>query len=528
MQIMLKDKTIAFYRIGEKYAKKYFSLIFCLLIIIIAAVMTFELQDHVVGFEKGYDVLAPKHHGSVSSKGLAIISTATWENHFVGYAIRYKDDQNNVVYDYFDRYPVFFSALFNRVLALRPKLSSQIYLAKQVMNLIFIATLIVAFLIGEKLTKNKLLSLAAVLITFSNPYLLFYKDMVHFDQPALFGFLLLTYAIALYKIDGLKFPMYIATFVAIGLGRGYSSYAILILWLAIEGILILKTRDLRFGQKVMNVLKHPSFHILLIGIIWGAGLLSYNILDEAQKRNVPIMKTSIIDSAERRLSLNPEFNQTNEQIINWQDYAQTEVSRIIKWAFPVYEIKIGFVGNALILLIMFFFIGLVIRKQPLEKRIIFIILVLSGFVWMIPLRNMAAFHDYTTMYFIGIPFVFFLSILVLLKPSRDAVFYLALMGLVLYLGAITQVKNLHDTNAGNASEYTYDFMRIEDKIGSQGNNIYVKDTVPYGTNAIEFYLRDQYLAPLSLSDYVISADKNYAPDNLTPDNSVMFLFKIKK
>lgn len=525
---MLKQTTITFYQNGAKFIIKNFSLIFCLLILSITAIMTLVLQNQIVGFEKGYDYLAPKHHGSVSSKTLAIISTATLENHFVGYAVRYKDDQNNVVYDYFDRYPVFFSAVFNRILALRPKLSSKIYVAKQVMNVIFIATLVIAFLITDKLIKNKPLSLAAVLITFSNPYLLFYKDMVHFDQPALFGFLLLTYAIALYKIDGLKYPLYIATLIAIALGRGYASYAVILLWLAIEAFLMLKTKDLRFGQKVKNILRHPSFQILVIGVLWGASLLSYNIVIEAQKKNIPILETSIVDSAGRRLSLNQTFNQANEQSLNWNVYLTSEVSNIIKWASPIKWANPGFFVSLVILVIMFVLIGIVLRRQTIEKRIVFILLAFSGFAWMIPMRNLVAFHDYTNMYFIGVPLACFIAIIVLLNPSRDAKYYLALLGMVVYLSANIQVGYLHDTIAGDASKFTYDFMNIENKIDGKGNNVYLASAIPNGTNAAEFYLPDQYLAPLSLADYVITGDINYSPDNLTPGNTFMFLFKKRK
>ena len=525
---MLKQRTTTFYRTGLKFIQGHYPLILSVLILIIAGVMTFTLQNNVVGFEPGYDALAPKHHGSVSSKGLAIITQATAENHFVGYAIRYKDDQGTIIYDYFDRYPVFFSAAFNRILALRPKLSSKIYLAKQVMNVIFVATLIVAFLLCDKLIKNKLLSLTAVLIAFANPYLMFYKDMVHFDQPALFGFLLLTYAIALYKIDGLKYPMVIATFIAIALGRGYASYAVLGLWLVIEAFLILKRGGLSLGQKVRDIVRHPAFILMVIAIVWGGSLLSYNILIEAKTRNISPLQTSILDSAGRRLSLNQAFNQENADIINWGDYLKTETGRIIKWSFPIKYSDPGFLVNLAVLGLMALAIGLATRRQTPEKRIIFILLALSGFAWMIPMRNMAAFHDYTTMYFIGFTLAFFVSLLTLLRPSRDAAVYLALMAMVVYLGALGQVKDLHESIAGNASAYTYDFMRIESVIGSQGNNVYIDGTIPYGTNAPEFYLPDQYLAPLSLADYVISYNAAYLPDNLTPQNSVMFLFKKPK
>ncbi len=478
-----------------------------------------------MGWQPGYDILQPSHHGWVSSQGLAIIATSTPENHFVGYAEQYKDETGKIVYDYFDRYPVFFAALFNRVLELRSTLSGQIYLAKQVMNLIFLATLIVAFLIVDKLLKNKPLALTAVLIAFSNPFLLFFKDMVHFDQPALFGFLLLIYAIALYKIDGYKLPVYIATVIAVALGRGYSSFAVLIVWLAIEGILILKSKGLVFGQKVRSILRHPAFIVSILGVVWGAGLLSYNIVIEAQKTNVPILQTGIIDSADRRLSLNADFNQEYQNITNWGEFTKTEVNRIIQWAFPVNRVNLGFIGNLALLVVMFGVMWFAIRKQTLEKRIIYLILILSGFVWLFPLRSLTAFHDYTTMYFIGLTLVFFVSVIILLKPSKETAVYLAIMGLVLYVGAISQTRSLHELIAGDDSKYTYDFVHILEELPGTGNDIYLADNIPYGPYAQYFYLSNQYLAPLDLSEYVITTNKDYSTDNLTPNNQAFFLFK---
>ncbi len=416
---MFIDKIVLLFQPVEAYLRKYFALIFCLGVLLIAGGMTFKLQNKIVGWEPGYEDLQPKHHGWVSSQGLAIIASATPANRFVGFAIEYKDEQNNIQYDYFDRYPVFFSAIFSQVLALGPTLSAKMYLAKQVMNLIFLATLFVAFLLIDKLIQNKPLALAVVLLTFSNPFLLFFKDMVHFDQPALFGFLLLTYTIAIYKLDGVKWPLVIATFVAIALGRGYASYGVLIVWLAIEAWLILRPRGMRFGQKLVGILKHPAFYMLAIGILWGAGLLSYNILVEAQKRNIPILETSILHSAGQRLSLNEEFNQQYANIVNWGDFIQGQINRIIKWSFPVNKVDLGLVGNGLLLIGMFAVMGRMLRGQILEKRIIFLVMMFSGFAWLLPLKNLAAFHDYTTMYYIGIPLVFICSIIWFLKPSRE-------------------------------------------------------------------------------------------------------------
>ena len=116
-----------------------FSQILPVIILLIVSMATFTLQNRIVGLEPGYDDFQPKHHGWVTANTLAIISKATPEHYFVGYALAFKDDQNQVQYEYFDRYPVFFSALLNRVLSLSDNLADQLYLAKQIMNFIFLS-----------------------------------------------------------------------------------------------------------------------------------------------------------------------------------------------------------------------------------------------------------------------------------------------------------------------------------------------------------------------------------------------------
>jgi hypothetical protein len=487
--------------------------------------VTFTFQSKVLGLEGGYDEQQPNHHGWVTANTLAIISKATPENYFVGYALASKDDQGNFHYEYFDRYPVFFSAVFNRILTLTDTLAEKLRLARQVMNFIFLGTLILAFLIVDKLIKNKALSLAIVLLVFSNPYLLWYKDMVHFDQTALFGFLLLIYALAFYKFDGLKLPLYIATLAAIGLGRGYASYSILILWLTFEAFMILKTRGVDIKEKIKSIFKHQAFFLLIIAIAWGGSLLTYNVIVEAHTRNVPIIQTSILQSARYRLSLNPKFNQENESVINLPRFAESQVNRIIQWSFPVKEMPLGFLGNLLLLGVMLVVIAMTIWKQTVERRMIYLILMLSGFVWLIPLRNLSAFHDYTAMYYIGIPLVFFISIFAILNPSKKVSAFLLVVCLAVYISAIVQVRDWHENTAGKADAYVYDFDRILEKIDGTGNNVNMAEVIPYGPFPPGFYLSEQYLSSKNKADYVISRNRKYLPNNLTPDNKIIFLFK---
>jgi hypothetical protein len=502
-----------------------FSQVLLVIILLIVTLATFTLQNRVVGLEPGYDDFQPKHHGWVTANTLAIISKATPEHFFVGYALAFKNDQNVVQYEYFDRYPVFFSALFNRVLSLANNLADQLYLAKQIMNFIFVATFLVAFLIIDKLIQNKLLALTVVLLAFANPYLLWYKDMVHFDQPALLGFLFLIYAIALYKIDGKKTLLYAAPFIAVGLGRGYASYSILFLWLALESFLILGSKELDLRGKFNRLVRHPSFLLLVLALVWGASLLFYNIAMEARIRDVSIIQTSIVRSARYRLSLNPEFNLENEGVINWRMFTEDQIERILQWTFPFQGVNFGPWANALILAVIFSAIGLMLWRQPLEKRMIYLLLTLSGFGWLIPLRNLAAFHDYTAMYYIGIPLVFFLSLLTFFGSSRRIGYFLSILALIVYVSSLIQVKTWHEERAGKANQYTYDFVRIREKIDGPGRNINMPEMIPYGPFTPGFYLSEHYLTSPDIADYVVTRNKKYPGENLTLDNGIIFLFR---
>lgn len=522
---MVLDKAKTFYLSNQKYLEKYAATVLVVVVFLFVGVATYRLQNRIVDFERGYNDAAPPHHGWVTSHTLAIIKKATPENGFVGYARAFIDSDNNKEYDYFDRYPVFFSAIFHQILSLRSKLSIQIYLAKQVMNLIFIATMVMAFLIVNKFTESKQLALAVILFAFSNRYLLYYKDMVHYDQPGLFGFLLLIFSIALRKLEGKRYPVYLATFFAIALGRGYASYAVMGLWIAVEAFLILRSPELKPSAKLKNILKHDSFFILVIGIVWGAGLLSYNITVEAQKRNVPPTQTSIIEAANDRLGLVEDFNQQYNSILNWWSFSQDQAERIIRWAFPVPLDEQPWRLYFLILGFMLLVSGAYIKKQSANKRVVLFILLFSGFAWLFPMRNLAAFHEYTTMFYIGLPLIFYLSVFSFLKPSRESMNYLLFASIVVYIAAIVTVRDFHYLRSANLEEYTFDFMRINEKIEGIEKNVYAADEVPRARYALGFYLADHYLSPIDAADYVIARDKNYLPNNLTPDNDVIYLFE---
>lgn len=529
----LFSKEIGFYQKLDAVAP-YFIIAFIILTV-------FVTQNKKVGFEKA-------HHGWVTSHTLAIISKANADNYFVGYTLKFKDEQNKIEYFYFDRYPVFFSALSNVLLSFFNNLPAKVYVARQVMNFIFLGTLIVAFLLVDKVINNKLVALSAVLVAFSSNLLLYYKDMIHYDQPALFGFLLLLYAIAVYKLDGKRKLLYMAVLIAVSLGRGYASYAILGLWVILEFFTLTKSSDLKLSQRLKSFVRHDALVALIVGLMWGSSLLVINTYIEAKVRDVPISETSIVASALYRLNIDhskwvteADYQRTIYKEA-WGFFTKGQLSRIISLSVPLGNNPINDdwyspLGHRwlnstnlryLILLPIVLISGIFIKKQEANKRLILLLMALSGFFWLFPMRTLAAHHDYTAMFYIGIPLVFYTALFLPIKPKKYAIILL-IFAVAVFITSNFLVNRFHSHLAENVDGYTHDFDRIAHMVEDE-KNVYVDgghlDLIPGAPNAVGFYLPDNYLTTsIKAANYVISSNKNYQASTLTPFNEKVFLFE---
>lgn len=511
--------TISNFRRGIR--RHQIAIILAIAALLIFATLVLTSQNRIVGWEPGYDRFQPDHHGFVSSHTLGIISRATPENAFVGFAEHTEREEY-----YFDRYPVFFSVSMNAVLSVSDRLSSKVYIAKQMMNLIFIATVFINFMLVNKIINRSLAALGITILSVTSEYLLFYKDMVHFDQPGLLGFSILIFAIALYKLDEMKYAPYLAAIFAVSFGRGYASYAVLLTWFIVETIVILLERDFEFGQKIKRIILQDVTKIILITILLGAIFLSYNIFIESTSRDIPLFETSIVAAAGDRLSLNQDFNQSFERVLKWENFLKAQLDNLIKWSTPLKISSMGFLPNLLVVSIVLTVIIVFTLKQDPKTRVVIIVAVFSGAIWLLGMRNLTAFHDYTSMYYFGVPLIFYtatFSILNLQKINYSGAMIL-IISLLIFFVANNRVQQLHFELGRYQNVYTHDFMRISEKIEGTGKIISMRTRIPHAPYALSFYLPKHRLDYESIPDYIITGSRNSFPETLTPDNKRVFLF----
>ncbi len=522
---------------------------FCLL-----ALIVFATQFSYAGF---YD----KHHGWITSHGLALAVHATPENGFVGHARLFWDEDFGFDYDYFDRYPVFFSVLLGYLIRLTEDLATQVFIARQLMHAIFVLTMLFAWRLLRRLGLSAVAALVGTTLAFSGYGLLYYRGAVHFDQPALLGMQILLYVIARVKLERRERwrRLTLATLLAVSLGRGFVSLSVPGLWVAMEAVGILAQRGLRPGQRLRHILAHDATRMLLLGAAWSALMLAYNIGVEMRRREVPLQDVSVVYSMQRRLPFGHEAGRNLDTGKNpappWDEFALLEMDRMLRWYAPLRfessdESPSDF-SAPLCLAALALMLWHAWRQTP-ALRLTLLLTGCSGLLFIIAMINLTAHHDYTMMYALGAALAFWPAVLRALQDHPRLVKVLLALSLALFLRSAMLVEAEQEGIFADHARYTEDYNRIRLALAARGvarariydtfiNNCPIHHSKCYAPG---FYLADHAIAPKREdADHVISDHRFFVTKpwlaegdekglkllarSLTPENGTYHLFAIE-
>lgn len=498
----------------------------CMLGVTLAFV--FVNQTYDIGFEEG-------HRGWCSANVMAVIDHATPSNGFVGYSLHAIKPDGRHGYSYFDRYPVFFSVGMHVLLnTFELSRGDQIYVARQAMNLLYVLSLLmaVAFLIECELPLG--LAVAAVALAGSGKLLVTYRDMIHFDQAALLGFMGLLWAIARwYRTQNHRFVL-IASAIAVLMGRGYASFAVLGVWWSVELVRALLAARAQ-GITTKDTLKRIAFgtpsRACILAIALAGSCLAYNIWTEAKKRDVPIAHVGIVQTAIKRLTLDPSFNRSKSRALAWAPFSRQTAQRTLSNLQPFIGPHIkastplrwwGGTAGVMVLVALF------IASRKRELRAPLVIASLAGIAWIFPMRGLTAFHEFTTMFMLSLSVVFMAS-WIRFVPTRVQLIPALLACLCLGYSTYKRNKQL-GRSAPASAVYTKDFAAIEAKlkpgqpIRTDPDRRKLVRGVPY---AIGFFLPDQPTAGIEQTRFLVTtkANKKNVGRNLTPQNKKLFLYE---
>jgi len=488
--------------------------------------LVFVFQPADLGFRQG-------HRGWVSAHTLAIIERATAENRFVGYTMSYAMDDGRELF-YFDRYPVFFSAAMHAALhAGELKAGEKIHRARQLMNLIYVATVAMGVLLLLEVGMSVPVAVAASAFAAMGYYLVEYRDMVHFDQPALLGWMVLLWAIAGWYRGRGAARVYLATTFAVLWGRGYASFAVLGVWWLLEAWGAAGREGVRASFRTL--LAAAPTRACLLGIGLGAACLAYNISVEASARNVPVTEVSIVDSAARRLSLDAEFHDRIDKYVPWPRLISRQSQSLLRSLMPwrrgnrVREVGMGSVVLALAVA------GAAVafaatRPAPASK--VLLLMCLAGPAWIFAMRDLSAFHSYVAIYYFPLTLVFFTALLHLIPPRAHLVAVILACGLGVWS---SYRKDVVLTKAGRtAVQETKDMQAVQrelrrrrgiDAVAVAPRHKKLFRGVPF---ALGFYLPEHDIVADGRTTVVLSRGRGIDGTNLTPNNRRLFLFLADK
>jgi hypothetical protein len=494
----------------------------------------------------------PGHHGWVSAHNLAAIEHLSWRSGLAGYSIPTFDKSGHLDYQSFARSPFPFSAAMKALLsACATSANEKIYFARQAMNGIFVAAMLMAYLVVRRVGASRVGALTAVLLAFAGYYTAYYRDLVSSDLPGVLGLLVVVYGIATYRQTGNAWPLYVCTLIGGSLGIYFAALMALGLHAVLEGCQAVATSQSGRRSRLTELLGSAGLRALLLGVLVTGAHIAFNTSMEAEFRGVHIAETSIVDSASRRLGFDADFSQRREQPLTWSLHGAKLAERTLLALTPypplvpethkrAMEWYVHRLGSALHMIGMLGAVALLvwfIRGLDLQYRPVVAVLALSGFLGLAAMKNLFLPHSYTSIYLVGLGVTLFLAVVHKLPRNlQNAAFVVALM---LFLSAHFSARQSRIANQSEATIYTADFERIAERL-PPGARVHLAgeyryrldgaaDVVPGAPYAVGFYLPEAFFGPLEGAQYVVSRQASPAMPGgflraLTPENSRVFAF----
>jgi hypothetical protein len=494
-------------------------------IIFLVALVVIWFQNYNISFQQG-------HHGFLSSHGATIAKNISLENNLLMFDLLSRDDEGNPVFHAYNRFPITsFLILKIPMLIFSKDLGFQILAARYTMILFYLGTMYFAYLALSLLLKNRLLSITIVLISFSSFYIQYYNDMIFNDTFTLFGIFLVFHGISVYVGDNSKYAQLVIKSL-LSILFGWQAYTLILVFIIYSFLMHIGSIKKGGDKKIFT---SPYFKLGLSTLMLGIFILSLQLFNESKMTNKPLNETDTISSMKKRMGENNTFENKYAKRLEFNNVAKTQFERIKIISTPgsltLYDKS--YTAGYFNLLIIIFLISLLAQYKKYKSTYrVLIIFALSGFIWGFGMKNFTMFHDFQSIYYIGIPILLYASILSFIYNSvkkKNTVLVIILFFSSLNFFYETYTFNKIKNNMSKKSNiFTKDMQFIKNKV--ENNKTICIDgnikNVCGGRHACAFYLSNNYLQKDSKQiqcDFIISNQMKFS-NLLSPENKKVFLF----
>ena len=490
------------------------------------------------------------HHDALSARSLAIAENLSVKHNFLPFQAQTLDADGEPTYELYNRVPIGGYALIKlATLPFGDSLSAKIYTARMLMLLFFAAAAALAYLSLRRITASPWIALTAALLAFSSAYCLYYGDIISGEAMMdLFALLLVFHGMAVFEQEGRFRQLLLKTCAALLLG--WHAYALLLPFI-IFGLErdLFKALDPSSSNpiRVLAALIRSRYTTLgAAALLFGISVLAFNITNEyiALNRETPLTELSLIQGITNRA---PDADAYSAEEIDgylaWPAFLERQLHHIGATALP-YLFSPTFVERSteapprlLVLLgiaaLGASLIGLMFVRQ---HKILLVSLALSGFFWMLPMRQNAALPEYSfeAIFYIGISLTLFSLILLGIRRLSGERFIatLSVVALLAFVASGLRMSQLvNDTQTPVSHKETIaDFESIRD-MTTQGKVIWTEDLPTYAVSPTIYYLSGRIVMPAETApparppDFIVTSEYLTEITSLTPRNRMAFLYE---
>jgi hypothetical protein len=499
-------------------------LLWCAALLTAAFLSIVALQNHAVGFEPG-----PRGYLSAHGMTLAknLITERNWLLLFTEKSIL---SDGHIKYEVYNQFPVFPFLLTGLVLKIsEPNLATQIYTARQLMNLFFIAAMLLSFWIVYIMFQDPYLAALVTFAAFSSQYMLLYSDMVFNDIPALFGFMLALVTVARAERSRIDAKS-IVLFPIVSISMGWQPFAVFTAWFLADLVRNIFRRDEDY-----RLFSRPSTLAFAIAVVWGALILVLELGNEWRVRGgepwqIPAVATAVAVFGLGSVPYGPAA-------FDWARFVTDQIHRALVMLGPFSPV-LGLEAKALLVATMVIVVFGIFqfRSQLRHSAFTLVVYVVSGALWAITMREWVSYHDFQAIFYVGGSIAFF--IIASMFIARAGTKILASIACLFFVFSVFQINGSKEEGAIRSNQLTAEFQKIYQRLprGSKvhfdgdRHQIAVANGWDFGRqisaspHAVNFYLSGTYTSSLQDAEFIISVNDLPDKPKLT-DNTRVNLYR---
>ncbi len=507
-----------------------------------------------------------------SSRILTIAENLSPTRNFLMFHDLHPGPDGTPTYSVYNRFPVGGHALIKlAILPFGNDLSAKILAARILMLALFSASALLAYHAIARIASNRWIALTAALLSFSSYYMLYYSDMIFNETTVdLFAVMVVFHGMVVFVQEG-RFPqLLIKTCAALLLG--WHVYALLLPFIAFglarELLRAWQLIDSPTPPRMLARIRSAAAAVLLsrymilgvVALMFGVAVLSFNFFNEynALRGRVPLTELPSFQSMLYRTGQNEGFNIKYADQLAWPYFLRQQVYRVGGASVPYtltrfVDVRLArLVGYRLpndprhtllvaagALALCACFAGLLYvrrRAMPLAA------LALAGFFWALPLRTTAAFHDFESVFYVGVPLAMFTVALLLIRRQFDDRVIVGVSAAAMLAFVLSSFQMGRTGHVAEAAEFqeavAADFERIRE-IAQPGDTVFVSAPtreeavrIAGAAYALEYYLSGRVIRAFQMwrgdihdYDFLVSDLRVDGSDLLTPENREIFLYR---